>query len=79
MIEARQRRDLDIRWDVRESLHSLQTLIELQHWRRQQRSLVLEDRSLTSEEQAEDLELIDRLYEQKRAELRADTSILEGD
>jgi hypothetical protein len=75
--EAHERRELDNRWEVHESLRSLQTLIELQHWRRQQRDRILKDRSLTAEEQSEDLQFVDDLYQQKRAELRVDTRIFE--
>ncbi len=35
--EANERRQLDARWELHESLRALQPLIELQHWRRQQR------------------------------------------
>jgi len=75
--EAQQRRGLDVRWELNESLRSLQTLIELQHWRRLQRDGILKDRSLSSQEQIEDLQFVDDLYEQKRAELRVDTRIFE--
>ncbi len=75
--EAHERRQLDNRWEVNESLRPLQTLIELQHWRRQQRDGILTDRSLTAEEQSEDLQFIDDLYQQKRAELKVDTRIFE--
>ena len=75
--EAYERRQLDQRWEVHESLRSLQTLIELQHWRRQQRDRILKDRSLTAEEQSEDLQFVDDLYQQKRGELRIDTRIFE--
>jgi hypothetical protein len=75
--EANERRQLDARWDLNESLRALHTLIELQHWRRQQRDRILQDRSLTSPEQSEDLQFVDDLYEQKRAELRVDTRIFE--
>lgn len=75
--EAHQRRQLDNRWEVHESLRSLQTLIELQHWRRQQRDQILKDRSLNAEEQSEDLQFVDDLYQQKRAELKVDTRIFE--
>ena len=64
---------------VHESLRSLQTLIELQHWRRQQRDSILKDRSLTADEQSEDLQFVDDLYQQKRAELKVDTRIFEGE
>lgn len=75
--EANESRQLDARWDLNESLRALHTLIELQHWRRQQRDRILQDRSLTSPEQSEDLQFVDDLYEQKRAELRVDTRIFE--
>lgn len=75
--EANERRQLDARWDLNESLRALHTLIELQHWRRQQRDRILQDRSLTSPEQGEDLQFVDDLYEQKRAELKVDTRIFE--
>jgi len=74
---AQERRDLDARWELNESLRALHTLIELQHWRRQQRDRILQDRSLTSLEQGEDLQFVDGLYEQKRAELKVDTRIFE--
>ena len=77
--EAHERRQLDNRWEVHESLRSLQTLIELQRWRRQQRDSILKDRSLTAEEQGEDLQFVDDLYQQKRAELKVDTRIFEGE
>jgi hypothetical protein len=77
LSEATERRQLDARWDVHESLRALHTLIELQHWRRQQRDRILEDRSLTSQEQGEDLQFVDSLYEQKRADLKVDTRIFE--
>jgi hypothetical protein len=70
--EADERRQLDARWELNESLRALHTLIELQHWRRQQRDRVLQDRSLTSQEQSEDLQFVDDLYEQKRADLKVD-------
>jgi len=76
--EADERRQLDARWELNESLRSLHTLIELQHWRRQQRDRILQDRSLTSQEQSEDLQYTDELYEQKRADLKVDTRIFEG-
>jgi len=75
--EAHERRQLDQRWEVHESLRSLQTLIELQHWRRQQRDRILKDRSLTAEEQSEDLQFVDDLYQQKRGELKVETRIFE--
>jgi len=75
--EADERRQLDARWELNESLRALHTLIELQHWRRQQRDRVLQDRSLTSQEQSEDLQFVDDLYEQKRADLKVDTRIFE--
>jgi hypothetical protein len=75
--EAQERRHLDARWDLSESLLALHTLIELQHWRRQQRNRILDDRLLTSQEQAEALQFVDDLYEQKRAELKVDTRIFE--
>ena len=75
--EAQERRHLDARWELNESLRALNTLIELQHWRRQQRDRILQDRSLTSLEQGEDLQFVDDLYEQKRAELKVDTRIFE--
>jgi hypothetical protein len=75
--EADERRQLDARWELHESLRPLHTLIELQHWRRQQRDRILKDRSLTAEEQAEDLQFVDDLYQQKHAELKVDTHIFE--
>ena len=75
--DANERRQLDARWELHESLRALQTLLELQRWRRQQRDGILQDRSLTSQEQGEDLQFVDDLYEQKRAELRVDTRIFE--
>jgi hypothetical protein len=75
--EAQERRHLDARWELSESLLALHTLIELQHWRRQQRNRILDDRLLTSQEQAEALQFVDDLYEQKRAELKVDTRIFE--
>jgi hypothetical protein len=75
--DANERRQLDARWDLHESLRALHTLIELQHWRRQQRDRVLQDRFLSSQEQSEDLQFVDDLYEQKRAELKVDTRIFE--
>jgi hypothetical protein len=75
--QANERRQLDVRWELNESLRALHTLIELQHWRRQQRDRILADRSLTSQEQGEDLQFVDDLYEQKRAELKVDTRIFE--
>jgi hypothetical protein len=77
--EASEHRQLDARWDLHESLRALHTLIELQHWRRQQRDRILNDRSLTSEEQSEDLQFVDDLYQQKHAELKVDTRILEAE
>jgi hypothetical protein len=76
--EATKRRDLDARWDLHESLRSLNTLIELQRWRRQQRETILKDRSLSPEEQTEDLAFVDELYKQKHGELKVDTRIFEG-
>jgi hypothetical protein len=75
--ESFERRKMDARWEVHESLRPLHTLIELQHWRRQQRDRILDDRSLTSQEQSEDLQFVDDLYGQKRAELKVDTRIFE--
>jgi hypothetical protein len=75
MNEASERRVLDTRWELNESLRALHTLIELQHWRRQQRDRILLDRSLSAQEQSEDLQFVDELYEQKRSELRVDTRI----
>jgi hypothetical protein len=77
LSEAEERRQLDARWELNESLRSLHTLIELQHWRREQRNRILQDRSLTAQEQDEDLQFVDDLYEQRRSELRADTRIFE--
>ncbi len=78
IAEAEERRDLDSRWELRESLRALRTLIELQHWRRQERDRILKDPALTSEEQAEDLQFVDELFHQKRAELKVDTRIFDG-
>jgi hypothetical protein len=75
--EAVEHRLMDIRWELHESLRPLNTLIELQHWRRQQRDRILGDRSLSSHEQSEDLQFVDDLYAQKRAELKTDTRIFE--
>jgi hypothetical protein len=75
--QACERRQLDARWDLHESLRPLQSLIELQRWRRQQRDQILNDRSLSPEEQSEDLQFVDDLYQQKHAELRVDTRIFE--
>ena len=75
--DANERRELDTRWNLHESLRALHTLIELQHWRRQQRDRILQDRSLTSQEQSENLQFVDDLYEQKRAELKVDPRIFE--
>ena len=75
MNEASERRVLDTRWELNESLRALHTLIELQHWRRQQRDRILQDRSLSAQEQSEDLQFVDELYEQKRSELKVDTRI----
>ena len=75
--DADERRQLDARWDLNESLRALHTLIELQHWRRNQRDRILQDRSLTAQEQSEDLRFVDDLYEQKRADLKVDTRIFE--
>jgi len=75
--QACERRQLDARWDLHESLRPLQSLIELQRWRRQQRDHILKDRSLSPEEQSEDLQFVDDLYQQKHAELRVDTRIFE--
>jgi hypothetical protein len=75
--EAFERRQMDTRWDLHESLRPLHTLIELQHWRRQQRDRILGDRTLSSHEQSEDLQFVDDLYAQKRAELKTDTRIFE--
>lgn len=76
--DACQRRQMDSRWEVHESLKALNTLLELQHWRRQQRDRILKDRLLTAQEQGEALQLVDELFEQKRGELRVDTRIFEG-
>ena len=59
---------------IAQPLHSL---IELQHWRRQQRDRILNDRSLSSQEQDEDLRFVDDLFGRKRAELKTDTRIFE--
>jgi hypothetical protein len=75
--EAVEHRLRETRWEVHESLRPLNTLIELQHWRRQQRERILGDRSLSSHEQSEDLQFVDDLYAQKRAELKTDTRIFE--
>jgi len=75
--EADERRQLDVRWDLNESLRALHTLIELQRWRRQQRDRILQDRSLSSQEQSEDLQFVDELYEQKRGDLKVDTRIFQ--
>jgi hypothetical protein len=75
--QACERRQLDARWELNESLRPLQSLIELQRWRRQQRDQILKDRSLSPEEQREDLQFVDDLYQQKHAELRVDTRIFE--
>lgn len=77
MGKAQERRHLDARWELNESLHALQTLLELQRWRRQQRDHILKDRSLSSLEQGEALQFVDDLYDQKRAELKVDTRIFE--
>jgi hypothetical protein len=75
--EACGRRQLDARWELNESLRPLQTLIELQRWRRQQRDRILKDRLLSPEEQREDLQFVDDLYRQKHGELKVDTRIFE--
>jgi len=75
--ESFERREMDTRWELHESLRPLHTLIELQHWRRQQRDRILGDRSLSSHEQGEDLQFVDDLYAQKRGELKTDTRIFE--
>ena len=75
--QANERRQLDARWELHESLRPLQSLIELQHWRRQQRNRILQDRSLTPEEQSEDMAFVDDLYQKKHAELKADVRIFE--
>lgn len=75
--EANERRQLDARWELNESLRSLNTLIELQHWRREQRNRILQDRSLSAEEQSEALQFVDDLYAAKHASLKEDTRIFE--
>jgi len=75
--EAFERRNMDTRWELHESLRPLHTLIELQRWRRQQRDQILGDRTLSSHEQSEDLQFVDDLFAQKRAELKTDTRIFE--
>lgn len=75
--QACERRQLDARWELHESLRPLQSLIELQHWRRQQRDQILKDRSLSPEEQNEDLQFVDALFQQKHAELKVETRIFE--
>jgi hypothetical protein len=75
--EAQERRQLDARWELHESLRALNTLIELQRWRREQRDQILKDRLLTVQEQGEVLQFVDDLYDQKRAELRVDSRIFE--
>lgn len=75
--EANERRQLDARWELNESLRSLNTLIELQHWRREQRNRILQDRSLSAEEQAEALRFVDDLYSAKNTALKEDTRIFE--
>ena len=75
--QACNRRQLDARWELHESLRPLQSLIELQRWRRQQRDQILKDRSLSPDEQSEDLQFVDDLYQQKHAELKVDTRIFE--
>ncbi len=75
--EADARRQLDCKWELRESMRGLQTLIELQHWRRQQRDAILGDRSLSPEEQSEDLRFVDGLYQEKRAGLLSDVRVFE--
>jgi hypothetical protein len=75
--QACERRQLDARWELHESLRPLQSLIELQRWRRQQRDGILKDRSLSPEEQSEDLRFVDDLYKQKHEALRVDTRIFE--
>jgi len=77
MGKAQERRNLDARWELNESLHALQTLLELQRWRREQRDRILKDRSLSSQEQGEALQFVDDLYDQKRTELKVDTRIFE--
>jgi len=77
--EAFERRQMDNRWELHGSLSQLHTLIELQHWRRQQRERILADRTLSSQEQSEDVQFVDDLYAQKRAELKTDTRIFEED
>jgi len=75
--EADERRQFDARWELNESMRSLHTLIELQHWRRQQRDQILQDRSLSPDEQAEAMQFVDDLYRQKHSELKVDTRIFE--
>ncbi len=75
--EAYERRHLDARWELHESLRALNTLLELQRWRREQRDRILKDRLLSAQEQGEGLQFVDDLYEQKRADLRVDTRIFE--
>jgi len=75
--EAVEQRLMDTRWELNESLRPLNTLIELQRWRRLQRDRILGDRSLSSHEQSEDLQFVDDLYAQKRGELKTDTRIFE--
>ena len=75
--DAKERRQLDARWELNESMRPLNTLIELQRWRREQRDRILKNRSASSQEQAEALQFVDDLYDQKRAELRVDTRIFE--
>jgi hypothetical protein len=77
MSKAQERRNLDARWELNESLHALQTLLELQRWRRQQRDQILKDRALSAQEQDEALQFVDDLYGQKRVELKVDTRIFE--
>jgi hypothetical protein len=76
--EAHDRRKLDTRWELYESVATkLNTLTELQHWRKQERQRILADRSLSSKEQTDALEFLDDLYDQKRSELKVDTRIFE--
>lgn len=78
MNTARQRRKRDFQWEVETKAGvKVDKLDALQRWKKMKRKEILTDSSLTADEQEEQLNLLDKSYNEHKRKLESDFSIFE--
>lgn len=78
MNDARQRRKRDFQWEMENKAGAkVDKLDALQRWKKMKRKEILTDSSLTADEQEEQLDLLDKSYNQHKRKLESDFSIFE--